>query len=265
MQKNNTSIEVHNLSVAYNRIPVLWDIDFELPKGEIIGIVGPNGSGKSSLLKAIMGLISVSSGFSKVFGKDLEQVRDRVAYIPQRESIDWNFPATVEDVVKMGRYKKERLFSRLTKIDKQLSQEAIEKVNLLEFKNRQIAQLSGGQQQRVFIARALAQGADIYIMDEPFVGVDIATEQTILKLLFQMKKEGKTVVIVHHDLQTVSDYFDYLVLLNTRLIAHGPTKEVMTNENLQATYGGQLDLLSKLQHLIKDKDFPLREKGFDDK
>ena len=265
MQKNNTSIEVHNLSVAYNRIPVLWDIDFELPKGEIIGIVGPNGSGKSSLLKAIMGLISVSSGFSKVFGKDLEQVRDRVAYIPQRESIDWNFPATVEDVVKMGRYKKGRLFSRLTKIDKQLSQEAIEKVNLLEFKNRQIAQLSGGQQQRVFIARALAQGADIYIMDEPFVGVDIATEQTILKLLFQMKKEGKTVVIVHHDLQTVSDYFDYLVLLNTRLIAHGPTKEVMTNENIQATYGGQLDLLSKLQHLIKDKDFPLREKGFDDK
>ncbi|MDB0011252.1 metal ABC transporter ATP-binding protein, partial [Crocinitomicaceae bacterium] len=193
------------------------------------------------------------------------QVRDRVAYIPQRESIDWNFPATVEDVVRMGRYKKGRLFSRLTQIDKQLSHEAIEKVNLTEFKNRQIAQLSGGQQQRVFIARALAQGADVYIMDEPFVGVDIATEQTILKLLFQMKEEGKTVVIVHHDLQTVSDYFDYLVLLNTRMIAYGPTKEVMTNENLQATYGGQLDLLSKLQHLIKDKDFPLREKGFDDK
>jgi len=265
MQNNNTSIEVHNLSVAYNRTPVLWDIDFELPKGEIIGIVGPNGSGKSTLLKAIMGLISVSSGYAKIFGKELGQVRDRVAYIPQRESIDWNFPATVEDVVRMGRYKKGRLFSRLTQIDKQLSHEAIEKVNLTEFKNRQIAQLSGGQQQRVFIARALAQGADIYIMDEPFVGVDIATEQTILKLLFQMKEEGKTVVIVHHDLQTVSDYFDYLVLLNTRMIAHGPTKEVMTNENLQATYGGQLDLLSKLQHLIKDKDFPLREKGFDDK
>lgn len=265
MQNNNTSIEVHNLSVAYNRTPVLWDIDFELPKGEIIGIVGPNGSGKSTLLKAIMGLISVSSGYAKIFGKELGQVRDRVAYIPQRESIDWNFPATVEDVVRMGRYKKGRLFSRLTQIDKQLSHEAIEKVNLTEFKNRQIAQLSGGQQQRVFIARALAQGADVYIMDEPFVGVDIATEQTILKLLFQMKEEGKTVVIVHHDLQTVSDYFDYLVLLNTRMIAHGPTKEVMTNENLQATYGGQLDLLSKLQHLIKDKDFPLREKGFDDK
>jgi manganese/zinc/iron transport system ATP- binding protein len=265
MQNNNTSIEVHNLSVAYNRTPVLWDIDFELPKGEIIGIVGPNGSGKSTLLKAIMGLISVSSGYAKIFGKELGQVRDRVAYIPQRESIDWNFPATVEDVVRMGRYKKGRLFSRLTQIDKQLSHEAIEKVNLTEFKNRQIAQLSGGQQQRVFIARALAQGVDIYIMDEPFVGVDIATEQTILKLLFQMKEEGKTVVIVHHDLQTVSDYFDYLVLLNTRMIAHGPTKEVMTNENLQATYGGQLDLLSKLQHLIKDKDFPLREKGFDDK
>lgn len=263
--QNKSSIEVHNLSVAYNRIPVLWDIDFELPKGQIIGIVGPNGSGKSTLLKAIMGLIPISSGYAKIFEKDLSKVRDRVAYIPQRESIDWNFPATVEDVVRMGRYKKGKLFSRLSQIDKQLSLDAIDKVNLIEFKNRQIAQLSGGQQQRVFIARALAQGADIYIMDEPFVGVDIATEQTILKLLFQMKSEGKTVVIVHHDLQTVSDYFDYLVLLNTRLIAHGPTNEVMTNENLQATYGGQLDLLSKLQHLIKDKDFPLREKGFDDK
>ena len=263
--QNKSSIEVHNLSVAYNRIPVLWDIDFELPIGQIIGIVGPNGSGKSTLLKAIMGLIPISSGYAKIFEKDLSKIRDRVAYIPQRESIDWNFPATVEDVVRMGRYKKGKLFSRLSQIDKQLSLDAIDKVNLNEFKNRQIAQLSGGQQQRVFIARALAQGADIYIMDEPFVGVDIATEQTILKLLFQMKSEGKTVVIVHHDLQTVSDYFDYLVLLNTRLIAHGPTNEVMTNENLQATYGGQLDLLSKLQHLIKDKDFPLREKGFDDK
>jgi manganese/zinc/iron transport system ATP- binding protein len=262
---SQNSVEVHNLSVAYNRIPVLWDIDFELPQGQIIGIVGPNGSGKSTLLKAIMGLVPLSSGFSKIFDKELDIVRERVAYVPQRESVDWNFPATVEDVVRMGRYKKGKLFNRLTTIDKQLASESIEKVKLSTYKDRQISQLSGGQQQRVFLARALAQGADIYLMDEPFVGVDAATEKTILELLISMKNEGKTVVIVHHDLQTVSESFDYLVLLNTRLIAHGPTKEILTEENLQATYGGQLNLLSKMQNLIKDNDFPLREKGFEDK
>jgi manganese/zinc/iron transport system ATP- binding protein len=262
---SQNSIEVHNLSVAYNRVPVLWDIDFELPKGQIIGIVGPNGSGKSTLLKAIMGLIPLSSGFAKIFDKELELVRERVAYVPQRESVDWDFPATVEDVVRMGRYKRGKLFNRLTSIDKQLASEAIEKVKLEPYKDRQISQLSGGQQQRVFLARALAQGADVYVMDEPFVGVDVATEKTILELLITMKNEGKTVVIVHHDLQTVSDSFDYLVLLNTRLIAHGPTKDILTEENLQATYGGQLNLLSKMRNIIKNKDFPMREKGFEDK
>jgi manganese/zinc/iron transport system ATP- binding protein len=262
---SQNSIEVHNLSVAYNRVPVLWDIDFELPKGQIIGIVGPNGSGKSTLLKAIMGLIPLSSGFAKIFDKELELVRERVAYVPQRESVDWDFPATVEDVVRMGRYKRGKLFNRLTSIDKQLASEAIEKVKLTSYKDRQISQLSGGQQQRVFLARALAQGADMYVMDEPFVGVDVATEKTILELLITMKNEGKTVVIVHHDLQTVSDSFDYLVLLNTRLIAHGPTKDILTEENLQATYGGQLNLLSKMRNIIKNKDFPMREKGFEDK
>ena len=262
---SQNSIEVHNLSVAYNRIPVLWDIDFELPQGQIIGIVGPNGSGKSTLLKAIMGLVPLSSGFSKIFDKELDLVREKVAYVPQRESVDWNFPATVEDVVRMGRYKRGKLFNRLSSIDKQLAIEAIEKVKLTPYKDRQISQLSGGQQQRVFLARALAQGADVFVMDEPFVGVDVATEKTILELLISMKNEGKTVVIVHHDLQTVSDSFDYLVLLNTRLIAHGPTKEILTEENLQATYGGQLNLLSKMQNLIKNKDFPMREKGFEDK
>jgi manganese/zinc/iron transport system ATP- binding protein len=265
MNMSQNSIEVHNLSVAYNRIPVLWDIDFELPQGQIIGIVGPNGSGKSTLLKAIMGLVPLSSGFSKIFDKELDLVREKVAYVPQRESVDWNFPATVEDVVRMGRYKRGKLFNRLSSIDKQLALEAIDKVKLTPYKDRQISQLSGGQQQRVFLARALAQGADMYVMDEPFVGVDVATEKTILELLISMKNEGKTVVIVHHDLQTVSDSFDYLVLLNTRLIAHGPTKEILTEENLQATYGGQLNLLSKMQNLIKNKDFPMREKGFEDK
>lgn len=263
--KKEISIEVHNLSVAYNRIPVLWDIDFELPKGQIIGIVGPNGSGKSTLLKAIMGLVPVSSGFTKIFDRDLDLVRNRVAYVPQRETVDWNFPASVEDVVRMGRYQPGKLFNRLNSLDKKLATEAIEKVKLTPYKNRQISQLSGGQQQRVFLARALAQGADLYIMDEPFVGVDMATEKAILELLVIMKNEGKTVVIVHHDLQTVSDSFDYLVLLNTRLIAHGTTKEVLTEENLSAAYGGQLNLLTKIRNLVKEKDFPLREKGSEDK
>jgi manganese/zinc/iron transport system ATP- binding protein len=261
----NSSIEVHNLSVSYQNVPVLWDIDFSLPKGQIIGIIGPNGSGKSTLLKAIMGLIPLASGNVKVLNKNLSLVRDQLAYVPQRETVDWNFPASVEDVVLMGRYKKGNLFRRLTKIDKVIAQESIEKVKLEKYKERQISQLSGGQQQRVFIARALAQGASIYIMDEPFVGVDMATEKTILDLLIQMKEEGKTIIIVHHDIQTVSNYFDYIVMLNTRLIAHGPTSEVLTEENLQATYGGQLNIISKIQSIIKEKEFPLREKGFEDK
>lgn len=263
--EKKSSIEVHNLSVSYNNVPVVWDVDFNLPKGQIIGIVGPNGSGKSTILKAIMGLLPLASGNVQIEGKSLELVRDLVAYVPQRESVDWQFPASVEDVVKMGRYKKNKLFNRLTKIDKTLVQEAIHKVKLDEFKNRQISQLSGGQQQRVFIARALAQGASIYILDEPFVGVDMASEKTILDLFIQMKNEGKTIIIVHHDIQTVSEYFDYIVLMNTRLIAHGSTKDTLTEENLKATYGGQLNILTKIQAVLKDKEFPLREKGFEDK
>lgn len=260
-----SSIEVHNLSVAYHTTPVLWDIDFELPLGQIIGVVGPNGSGKSTLLKSIMGLIPLSSGYVKILDTKLNVVRDKVAYVPQRESVDWNFPASVEDVVMMGRYKKNNLFRRLTKVDKELVKDAIDKVKLSPYKARQISELSGGQQQRVFIARALAQGAEIFILDEPFVGVDMATEKTILELLIQLKNEGKTIVIVHHDIQTVSNMFDYIVLLNTRLIAHGPIETTLTDENLQATYGGQLNLLTKIQTRIKNTDFPLREAGFEDK
>lgn len=257
------SLEAHNLTVAYDKVPVLWDIDFELPKGKIIGIIGPNGSGKTTLLKTIMGLIKPASGYVKVFESDLDEVRQRVAYVPQRESVDWDFPASVQDVVEMGRYRKNSLFRRLTQTDKEIVANAIEKVKLSAFKDRQISQLSGGQQQRVFIARALAQGADIFFMDEPFVGVDATTETAILDLLTAMRDEGKTVVIVHHDLQTVSGYFDHLVLLNTRVIACGPTAEVLTQENLSNAYGGQLTLLSKIQSIIKEKEFPIREKGFE--
>ena len=259
------SIEVHNLTVAYQQLPVLWDVDFELPEGQIIGIVGPNGSGKSTLLKAIMGLVPLSSGYVKILDKSLDQMRKHVAYVPQRETVDWNFPASVKDVVRMGRYQPGRLFKKLSALDNQLVDEAIEKVKLTPFANRQIGQLSGGQQQRVFIARALAQGAEVYLMDEPFVGVDVATEKAIMDLLQAMRDEGKTIIVVHHDLQAVTANFDYLVLLNTRLIAHGPINEVLTSENLQSTYGGQLNLFAQLQQIIQEKDFPIREKGFEDK
>ena len=259
------SIEVHNASVAYNQLPVLWDVDMDLPQGKLIGVVGQNGSGKSTLLKAIMGLVPLSSGNVKIFGKDLQKARSEVAYVPQRESVDWNFPASVEEIVRMGRYQPGKLFQRLTKVDHHLVEDALEKVNLSSIRTRQIGELSGGQQQRVFIARALAQGAKLYLMDEPFVGVDMATEMAIMDLLITMKNEGKTVVIVHHDLHSVTSHFDYMVMLNTRMVAHGPLNEVVTPENLKATFGGQLNLFAQLQQIIKERDFPIREKGFEDK
>lgn len=250
MNNATAAIETHNLTVSYNRRPVLWNIDFTLPQGQIIGIIGPNGSGKTTLLKAIMGLVPLSSGYVKLFDQDLEAVREQISYVPQRESVDWDFPASVKDVVMMGRYRKSNLIGRLTKNDRDLAMEALEKVNMLEYSHRQIAQLSGGQQQRVFIARSLAQGADLYIMDEPFVGVDAATETAILDLMAEMKKEGKTVVVVHHDLQTAKDYFDWIVLLNTRLVAAGPKEEIFQEALLQEAYGGKLDVLSKVGDLM---------------
>jgi len=253
------SIETHNLTVSYNRRPVLWNVDFELPTGKIIGIIGPNGSGKTTLLKAIMGLVPTSSGYVKIFDQDLNDVRSRVSYVPQRESVDWDFPASVMDIVLMGRYKKNNLFKRISKADRDIAAEALEKVNMLEFSKRQISQLSGGQQQRVFIARSLAQGADIYIMDEPFVGVDAATEEAILKLLSDMKEDGKTVVVVHHDLQTAKDFFDWIVLLNTRMVAAGPIEEIFNETLLQEAYGGKLNVLSQVGDLMKEKAFDVRE------
>jgi manganese/zinc/iron transport system ATP- binding protein len=255
-----TSIETHNLTVSYNRRPVLWNIDFELPSGKIIGIIGPNGSGKTTLLKAIMGLLKPSSGYVKIFDHPLNEVRHRISYVPQRESVDWDFPASVMDIVLMGRYTKSNLMKRSSKADRDIAAEALEKVNMLEFSDRQISQLSGGQQQRVFIARSLAQGADLYVMDEPFVGVDAATEEAILKLLSDMKKEGKTVVVVHHDLQTAKAYFDWIVLLNTRLIAAGPKEDIFNEKLLQEAYGGKLNVLSKVGDLIQERAFPLRER-----
>lgn len=260
IDKDITAIEVHDLTVAYNKRPAIWNIDFELPQGKIIGIMGPNGSGKSTLLKTIMGVIDPDIGLVKIFDKELDVNRKRVSYVPQRQSVDWDFPARVKDVVAMGRFASKGIFGRMTKEDKNIIDESLEKVGMLPFAERQIAQLSGGQQQRVFLARAIAQKADIYLMDEPFAGVDASTEESIITMLKTMKEEGKTLVVVHHDLYTAKDYFDWLVLLNTRLVACGPIAEVFTPEILSEAYGSKLTTLSKVADLLAEKQFPMRHK-----
>lgn len=246
-------LEVHDLTVAYHKKPVLYGIDLSIPEGNLIGIIGPNGAGKSTLIKAIMGLLPVSSGWVKVFGKPYQQNCHRVGYVPQRESVDWDFPVSVMDVVLMGRYGHLRLAQRPTKGDREIARDCLEKVKMLPFANRQIGNLSGGQQQRVFLARALAQESDIYLMDEPFVGVDAATESAIITLLRELKARGKTLLVVHHDLASAKEYFDRLILLNMRLVAFGPTREVFTPEILQTTYGGRLTILSDVVQVLGDR------------
>ena len=247
MKKN--VFEVHDLTVAYKRKPVLWNIDFVIPEGNIVAIIGPNGAGKSTLLKASFGLVDRLSGWVKFFDQPFEKVRKKVAYVPQRESVDWDFPATVMDVALMGRYGRLGWLKRPTKNDKKVTLECLEKVGMSEFKDRHISDLSGGQQQRVFLARALAQEADIYFLDEPFSGVDVPTQKAIIKLLKELAKEGKTALVVHHDIQTVNEYFDWAVLLNVRLVACGPLKESFTRENLNETFGGRLNILQEVEDL----------------
>ncbi|PIR55480.1 manganese ABC transporter ATP-binding protein [Candidatus Peregrinibacteria bacterium CG10_big_fil_rev_8_21_14_0_10_36_19] len=248
-----TVFEVHDLTVAYGKKPVLWGVDFSIPEGSLVAVVGPNGAGKSTLLKTAFGLLKPLSGWAKFFDKNYSDVRNKIAYVPQRESVDWDFPATVFDVVLMGRYGHLGWIKRPKKSDHKKAMEALEKVSMVEFKDRHISDLSGGQQQRVFLARALCQEADLYFLDEPFAGVDIVTEKAIFKLLKDLKNDGKTVVVVHHDIQTVEEYFDWLVLLNVRLVASGPLKSTLTKENLNAAYGGRLDILSKAQELFANK------------
>ncbi|MEH0155912.1 metal ABC transporter ATP-binding protein [Limibacter armeniacum] len=254
------AIELHNLTVTYDGKPAAWNLDYTLPQGQLIGIMGPNGSGKSTSMKAMMGLVPLASGEVQLFGKPLDSVRNRVAYVPQRGSVDWDFPASVLDTVLMGRLNRKNIFKRTSKQDKEIALECIKKVRLEKFVHRQISQLSGGQQQRVFIARALAQQADLYLLDEPFAGVDAATENAIIDLLKEMKEEGKTVVVVHHDLQTAPAYFDWLLLMNTRLVASGPTEMVYKEEILNDAFGGKLNVLTQLGELIKEQNHPFREK-----
>ncbi|MDN3670742.1 metal ABC transporter ATP-binding protein [Echinicola jeungdonensis] len=252
-------VEVHDLIVSYGQNPVLWNIDLTLPEGALIGILGPNGAGKSTLIKAIMGLVKANSGFVKIFDQGLNQVRKRISYVPQRESVDWDFPASALDIVMMGTYHKLGLFKRPGKKEKILALDCLEKVNMKAFANRQISELSGGQQQRVFIARALAQQADIYFMDEPFAGVDMSTEKALVQLFQEMTQEGKTVIVVHHDIYSAGKYFDWLIMLNMHLIASGPTNQVLTEELLTKTYGGKLSMLTDVGELIKKSSFnPLK-------
>ncbi|MHC4989482.1 MAG: metal ABC transporter ATP-binding protein [Planctomycetota bacterium] len=233
------------MTVAYHRRPVLWDVDFDLPEGRLVGILGPNGAGKTTLIKACLDLLPKASGRVFIYGRPYRQQRRLVGYVPQRESVDWDFPVDALDVVTMGRYGHLGWCRPVSRRQRQLALEALDRVGLADYARRQISQLSGGQQQRVFLARALVQDASLYFMDEPFASVDAATEQAIIAILQDLRTSGKTVLVVHHDLHTVQQYFDWVMLLNMRVVAFGPTSDVFTPDNLQKTYGGKLTLLDE--------------------
>ncbi|RKU16844.1 manganese ABC transporter ATP-binding protein [Candidatus Poribacteria bacterium] len=246
MQASETkAIEVTDLTVAYQDQPVLWDVDLDVPPGVLLSIVGPNGAGKTTLIKAILGLVRPAAGNVLIYDKPYEAQRRIVGYVPQRGTVDWDFPTNVLDVVMMGRYGALGWVRRPGKQERELAMHALEKVGMEAYATRQISQLSGGQQQRVFLARALVQDATVYLMDEPFQGVDATTERAIVTLLQELREKGKTVVVVHHDLQTVTDYFDWVMLLNIRRIASGPVDETFTPENLRVAYGGRVAFITK--------------------
>ena len=240
----NIALSIKDLTIAYNEKPALWDIDLDIPKGALTAIIGPNGAGKTSLIKATLGIIKPIAGRIDIFGQPMKRQRSQIAYVPQRNSVDWDFPTNVLDVVMMGTYANLGWFQRPTKIEKDHAMNALKEVGMQDFADRQIGQLSGGQQQRIFIARALVQNASIYLMDEPLIGVDAITERAIIKLLKQLRDQMKTVIVVHHDLQTVSDYFDYAFLLNVRQIGFGKVSDIITADNLKLTYGGRHALIS---------------------
>jgi len=253
VNRDEYPIQIHDMTIAYQKKPVLWDVELDVPEGKLVGIIGPNGAGKSTMIKAIMELVPKASGWVKIYGKPYGDMRKIIGYVPQRESVDWDFPINALDVVLMGRYGQVGWVRRPSKEDRRLSMEALDKVGMSEFSGRQISQLSGGQQQRVFLARALVQDARIYMMDEPFAGVDAATERAIIEILVILREEGKTILVVHHDLQTVTEYFDWVIMLNMRVVASGPTSEVFTEEKLQKTYGGRLTVLSQAAQAMAEQ------------
>lgn len=233
-------LAVRGLTVSYGQKPAVFSVDMTVQPGAMTAIIGPNGAGKSTLLKAALGIVKPLSGQVTVFGRPLEEQRARIAYVPQRASVDWDFPTRVIDVVLMGLYRELGLLGRLRARHKARALDCLARVGMRDFADRQIGQLSGGQQQRVFLARALAQDADLYLLDEPFAGVDAATEKAIISVLKSLKQAGRTVVVVHHDLATVTDYFDHVFLINTRRVAEGAVAEAFTADNLQTAYGGRL-------------------------
>lgn len=231
------AFEAESLYVNFGKTPILWDISMQIPPRLLVGIVGPNGAGKSSLLKTAAGIITPLSGKVDLLGLSPEKAKKRIAYVPQRESVDWDFPITALEVVLMGRYGRLGLLGRPSKSDRDAAHKALELVGMGAFSDRQIGQLSGGQQQRIFIARSLVQDCDIFLLDEPFAGVDLTTEKAVVEILRKQRDQNKTVFVVHHDLPSVEEYFDWVILLNTRLIAFGPVKDVFTPENLAAAFG----------------------------
>ncbi|UCF67996.1 MAG: metal ABC transporter ATP-binding protein [Acidobacteriota bacterium] len=241
------AIEVEDLTVAYTDKPVLWDVDVSIPRGTRMAIVGPNGAGKSTLVKSILGLIRPVAGTVRILSRPLDEMIGQVAYVPQRSQIDWDFPTSVLDMVVTGTYRRVGWLRRPGAREKEQASDALEKVGIAALGRRPIGQLSGGQQQRMLLARALVQQADIYLLDEPLQGVDAPTEHALIGVLGMLRDEGKTVVVVHHDLQTVEEYFDRVLLLNVRNIADGPVREVFHDENLRRTYGGRVGLVSRPQ------------------
>jgi len=238
-------ISIKGLSVSYDRKRVLTNIFLDLEKGKIHGVVGPNGAGKSTLFKAVLGLIETNSGTIEINGGDIKSQRKTLAYVPQKNNVDWSFPAVVFDIVLMGRYPHKKMFQRLSPNDNAIAMEALKEVGIEHLKERQIGELSGGQQQRVFLARALCQQAEVFLLDEPFVGVDVTTEKKIIQILKSLASQGKTLLVVHHDLSTVNQYFDNVILLNQRLVAYGDVETTFTQENIAKAYGGQLTILHK--------------------
>jgi len=246
----DSPLSVHDMTVAYQHKPVLWDVDYDAPNRALIAIIGPNGAGKSTFIKTCLNLLPRASGQIEFWGRPYPRQRQRIGYVPQRESVDWDFPVSVLDVVCMGRYGKIGWLRPVTRSHREAALACLKQVGMADFAHRQINQLSGGQQQRVFLARALAQEAQLYFMDEPLAGVDAATEKAIVAVLHELKSQGRTVICVHHDLQTVPDYFDHVLLLNTRVIAAGPVASTFTPENLNKTYGGRLTLLDQAAQAI---------------
>ena len=248
---NTPALEFHDVTVAYGRRPVLWNIDLVVEAPGLFGIIGPNGAGKSTLLKAALGLVPLAGGSVQFFGRPLNEVRRQIGYVPQLETVDWDFPVSAMDVVLMGTYPRLGWFRRPGGRERELAIACLDRVGLAAIANRQIGRLSGGQQQRVFLARALAQEADLYFLDEPLAGVDARSQEQIFRVLAALRAEGKLVVVVHHDLRTAAEWFDAVALVDMRLIAAGPTAAVLTPENLRRTYAGPLDVLDELGRAVE--------------